>query len=55
MKIQINMQCFSVETGACWSVPLCYKSTGYCIFVCEEDSPVPLGGAVVGKVLALQG
>lgn len=55
MKIQINMQCFSVETGACWLVPLCYKSTGYCIFVCEEDSPVPLGGAVVGKVLALQG
>lgn len=55
MKIQINMQRFSVETGAFWSVPLCCKSTEYCTIVSKEDSPAPLGGALVGKVLALQG
>ena len=55
MNIQINMQCFNVETGAFWLVPLCCKSTEYYIIVSKEDSPAPLGGALVGKMLALQG
>lgn len=47
------MQCFQYKDGTFWLVPLCCKSTGYCIFVSKEDGLAPLAGGLVDKLLAM--